>query len=175
MKSILIRNFRRIFSILFFVAAAAAFVHAQTDSADPNSKEDVPKNMKESLAKQRIEHDKKDFAELLERGEEAMKISDELEKSYSSNKNLSADDEKKIDRLEKVVKKIRIELGAEKDDESSDDKPLSVPNALKTLKDDTAKLVDELKKTTRYSVSVVAVESANALLRLVRFLQVAKK
>jgi hypothetical protein len=43
------------------------------------------------------------------------------------------------------------------------------------LQNNTVKLVDELRKTTRYSVSVVAVESSNLLLKVVRFLRFGKE
>ncbi len=108
--------------------------------------------------------------------EEAVKLSNELEKSFTQNNQLSSTDQKKLDRLEKIVKKIRNELGADGDDKSVElnEKPLSIINALKALQNSTVKLVDELKKTTRYSVSVIAVESSNFLLRVVRFLRIGK-
>lgn len=167
-------NFFRLFLAIFFVAAAVCAAHAQIDSSNqaPNSnqKEEVPKGIQESLAKQRIEREKKDFADLLQRGQEALKITNELEESFVKNNNFSSEDQKKLDRLEKVVKKIRNELGSD-DAEEIQVKPLSVLNALKNLQSNTVKLVDELKKTTRYSISVVAVESSNALLNLVKFLR----
>lgn len=172
-------KFFRLFLIVFFISATGAAANAQ-DASDriPNSnrnKEEMPKGIQESLAKQRIDREKKDFAELLARGEEALKLSDELEQSYSKNSAFSNEDQKKLDRLEKVVKKIRNELGGDGgDEEQIEEKPLSLLNALKTLQSNTVKLVDELKKTTRYSISVVAVESSNALLSLVRFLRFRK-
>ena len=170
--------FSRLILILFITAGAAVFADAQIDPTGRGngSKEDVPKGLKESLAKQRIEREKKEFAELLSRGEEAVKLSNELEQSFSQNNQLSNDDRKKLDRLEKIVKKIRDEIGAKDDDEASeiDNKPLSVMNALKALQNSTVELVDELKKSTRYTVSVVAVESSNLLLKVVRFLRFGK-
>ena len=173
------RNFFQLLFTILLIAATVGLAAAQTDattrSGNPQ-KEDLPTGIKESLAKQRIEREKKDFAELLARGEEAVKLSDELEKSFTQNNQLSSTDLKKLDRLEKVVKKIRNELGGDDDDKSIelDDKPLSVVNALKALQNNTVKLVDELKKTTRYSVSVIAVESSNLLLKVVRFLRLGK-
>jgi flagellar motor protein MotB len=170
-------NFFRLFLAIFFISAATFAAQAQVDSSNqtPNSnqKEEVPKGIQETLAKQRIEREKKDFADLLQRGEEALKITNELEESFEKNNNFSSEDQKKLDRLEKVVKKIRTELGSDDADEV-EEKPLSVLNALKNLQSNTVKLVDELKKTTRYSISVVAVESSNALLNLVRFLRFRK-
>lgn len=178
-KSIMVLKFTHLIFTLFFIIGAVVFANAQVDATTRSgvpSKEDLPKGIQESLAKQRIEREKKDFADLLSRGEEAAKLSDDLEKSFSQNNQLSTEDRKKIDRLEKIVKKIRNEIGAD-DDEAveADDKPLSVLNALKALQNNTAKLVGELKKSTRYSISVVAIESSNLLLKVVRFLRFGKK
>jgi len=176
----MVLKFTHLIFTLFFIIGAVVFANAQTDATTRNgvpSKEDMPKGIQENLAKQRIEREKKDFADLLSRGEEAVKLSNDLEKSFSQNNQLSAEDRKKIDRLEKIVKKIRNEIGADNDDEAVevDDKPLSVLNALKALQNNTVKLVDELKKSTRYSISVVAIESSNLLLKVVRFLRFGKK
>jgi len=167
------------FGLILLFAFAATGVHAQVDasnrtsSANPGQKEDLPKGIKESLAKSRIEREKKDFAKLLERGEEALKISNELEKSFAQNNQLSAADQKKLDRLEKVVKKIREEMGGDDDDKNieSENKPSTTLAAIQFIQTNTGKLVDELKKTTRYTVSVIAVESSNLLLKIVRFLR----
>ncbi len=170
------------FSILFaFLFATATF--GQIDASTPNGKsaeqkEDLPKNIKETLAKQRIERDKKDFAELLDRCQEAIKLSDELEKSFITSNRISNDDMKKLARLEKLVKKIRSELGGEDDSEQSNndsvsnpENPTTVISALKTLQSKTSQLFDEIKKSTRYSVSVIAIQTANVLLKLVKFIR----
>jgi hypothetical protein len=163
-------NLFRLFLAIFFISASTFAAHAQIDSSNQAPKEEVPKGIQETLAKQRIEREKKDFADLLQRGQEALKITNELEESFVKNNNFSSEDQKKLDRLEKVVKKIRNELGSDGAEEVKE-KPLSILNALKNLQSNTVKLVDELKKTTRYSISVVAVESSNALLNLVKFLR----
>lgn len=165
---------------VFFLVAVGA--DAQTDAPDASTRsgkpnqEDYPKGIQESLAKSRIEREKKDYEELLQNGDEAVKISEALEKTFSETNKLTAEDQKKLDRLEKLAKKIRRELGADDfDDAEEDDKPSSMLNAFKTLQDSTAKLVAELKKTSRYSVSVVAIQSSNAFLRVVKFIRFGKK
>ena len=176
----MILSFVRSIFTLVFIVCAVVFADAQADSTTRNGvpkKEDLPTGIQESLAKQRIEREKKDFAELLSRGEEAVKISGELEKSFTQNNELSSTDLKKLDRLEKLFKKIRSEIGGDGGDDKStklDDKPLSIGNALKSLQDNAVKLVDELNKTTRYSVSVIAVESSNILLKVVQFLRIGR-
>ena len=164
------RKFSRSIFTLFFMMLAVGFAYAQPE------KEELPKGIKETLAKGRIEREKKDYEELHGRGKEAVKLSDELEKSFSQNNQISADDRKKLDRLEKLVKKIREGIGGKDDDETVEfaERPSSIFSALKTLQSNTIKLVDELQKTSRYSISVVAVESSNLLLKVVSFLRLGK-
>jgi hypothetical protein len=181
--------FSKLFILLIFVALATFAVNAQADASTSNGrppiKEDLPKNIKESLEKQRIEREKKDYQEMLERGEEALKLSDELEKSVAQNSKLSLQDQTKLERLEKIVKKIRKELGGDDDnteigaglnekgadEEIKEAKPVNVVSAVKILQSNAAKLVEELKKTTRFSISAMAIQSSNALLKIVRFVQ----
>ena len=65
-----------IFLLTLFLNGTA-FSQADISSPDGKSerqKEDLPTNMKENLAKLRIERDKKDYQELLNRSEEAVQI-----------------------------------------------------------------------------------------------------
>ena len=77
--------------------------------------------MREMLEKMRIEKDKKDHEEMIQRGQEALDLSDELEKAIESDQKLTQKDIEKLDTLEKLVKKIRSELGGGDDDDSADD------------------------------------------------------
>lgn len=177
----------KIFLCFLFVLLMAAGASAQGDASTANGrtppKEELPKNIKESLEKQRIAQDKKDYDEMLKRGEEALQLSEELQNSFSQHQNLSAQDQKKLERLEKVLKKIRSELGGDGDDEPSNDevepsvieeKPSTVVSALNKLQKTASNLVAELKKTSRFTVSVIAIQSSNALLKIVRFIRFTK-
>lgn len=176
--SLRVSKFLLVFAfVLFgFVCANAQFTDASSpDGRTSISKEDLPDGIKETFAKQRIKAEEKDFNEMLERCEEAAKISGELYKSFEANQKLSPDDAKKMERLEKLVKKIRDELGSESDDEDknsrSNNSSLSFTDALKTIQDESSGLSSELKKQGRFSISVTAVESSNTLLKLVRFVR----
>jgi hypothetical protein len=166
---------------MLFCVTTFSQIDASTPGGKPPQKEDLPKNIKETLAKQRIEREKKDYEELLQRSEEAVKLSQELEKSFTNSNQLSAEDQKKLDRLEKLVKKIRSELGGDDDggepeavEKDKPEKPSTIGSAFKTLQSNTAQLFDEIKKSTRYSVSVVAIQTSNALLKLVKFIRFGK-
>jgi hypothetical protein len=166
----------RLIFVAVLLSLTVVWVNAQTNTPDgsPGGKEDFPNGIKESLAKNRIEREKKDYEELLQNGEEALKLSESLEKNFAESQKLSAEDQKKLDRLEKLAKKIRRELGANDSDDTADEKPSSMLDAFKFLQDSTGKLVDELKKTTRYSVSVVAIQSSNTFLKIVKFIRFGK-
>lgn len=153
---------------------------AQTPGSRDEQKEDLPKNIKESLTKSRIEQEKKDHEELLQKAEEATKLSAELQEAYEKNKTLSPEDKKKLEKLEKLLKKIRKDLGGDDDDEDSKEnsenpteteKPSTVVSALNKLRSTSVNLFDELKKTSRFSISVVAIQSSNAILKVIRFLR----
>jgi len=163
---------------MFFAVTAFSQIDASSPNGRQQPKEDLPKNIKETLAKQRIEREKKDYEELLKRSEEAVKLCEELEKSFADSNQLSSQDIKKLEKLEKLVKKIRGELGGDDDDEQANiadkDKkelPSTMVNAFKTLQTNAVRLFDEIKKSTRYSVSVIAIQTSNALLKLVKFIR----
>jgi septal ring factor EnvC (AmiA/AmiB activator) len=167
--------------VMLFGCTAFSQIDAASPNGKPQQKEDLPKNIKETMAKQRIEREKKEYEELLQRSEEAVKLSEELEKSFANSNQISAEDQKKLDRLEKLVKKIRSELGADDDDGEREaaekekvEKPSTMVNAFKTLQTNAAQLFNEIKKSTRYSVSVIAIQTSNALLKLVKFIRFGK-
>ncbi|MEP6850935.1 MAG: hypothetical protein ABI999_18905 [Acidobacteriota bacterium] len=126
------------------------------------------------LFKMRMERDKKDFQEMLDRGEQVSKLTERLEKSVESHHALTTDDKQTIDDVEKLVKKIRGELGGSDDDEDDVEKPVDVVTGVKYLRDSTSKLLDELKKSTRFTISAAAIQSSNAVLKTIRFLQFTK-
>ncbi len=171
-------NFFRLIFAFFLISAAIVCVNAQINFPDAasgigksaDSKEDYPKNVQETLAKSRLEREKKDYQELVERGEEAAKISDELSKSFAKQNKFSAEDQKKLDRLEKLAKKIRSELGGD-DDDAEENKISSISVAVKNLQETTSNLAEMIKTNTRYSVSVATIESSNVVLKIVRYLR----
>lgn len=171
------RIFQFIFSSLLIIFASV-FVNAQIDASTPSGRpkqEDFPKSIQENLKKHEIERNKKEHEKMLENGEEAVRLSEELVASFEKNNQFSAKDEEKLERIEKLVKKIRNGLGGADEKEAEEEKPSTLEVAVKTLRKTTVSLLNELKKTTRYSISAVAIQSSNSLLDIVRFLRFWKK
>lgn len=172
--------FIKIGFVTLLCIANFAVTYAQTDAGAPSrpaaqKEDDFPESFRENLAKLRIKAEQKEYDELIQRGEEAVKLSEEIYKDFEAKKNLTAEDTKKIVQLEKVVKKIRQDLGAKDDSETEttdeDPAPKSLENIVKNIRETTGNLLSELKKTTRHSISVIAVQSSNSLLKLVKFIK----
>jgi hypothetical protein len=145
-------------------------------------------NICEQLEKLRIAHEKKEHEEMVSRAEEALKLSEELEKSIVANPQLNERDREKLQSFEKLVRKIRSELGAKdvdadpdkndsNDTESADDggdpsPPKDVVSGFKVLRESTIQLVNEIRKSTRFTISAAAIATSNAVLKLTRILRI---
>lgn len=170
----------KILFLAILTLGAALAASAQTDASsalpgrDNRRREEEAKTIKDMLAKQQALRDKKDHAEMLKRGEQALQIASQLEKSFEQNEQLSPQDKTKLESLEKLVTKIRNELGGDdvdEEDETKTVKPSSLKEAFNFLQSTTVKLVDELKKTSRFSISALAIQSSNTVIKLARFLR----
>jgi hypothetical protein len=185
----MISYFLRLSSLAVILFGGAVFAYSQAPLMLPDAStrgpgrardDERPRGYKEMLAKQRAEREKKEHEEMLERGEEALRIAKQLETAFDQNKGFSSQDKERLESLEKVVTKIRKELGGDDDDEPGAMKPVDEPKpstmeeAFRFLQSTTVKLVDELKKTTRFSISVIAIQSSNNVLKLIRFLRLRK-
>lgn len=165
-------KFLLLFSVFLLTnVIVQAQISAETRSGKPRE-EEIPQNIQETLAKHRIEQDKKDHDELIERGEQVLKLSEQLENSYKQNRKLSKADYERLETLEKLLKKIRKELGGDDDDnDENEEKPSDIGVAVKSLRENTLSLIDYLQKTTRYSISATAIQSSNTILRIVKFMR----
>lgn len=168
-------------AVLFAVSAAAG------QTAQPNPfpnndppREEQPRTIREQLIKQRIEKERKDHLELLKRGEEALGLSEKLEKSLEEKQAFTKEDLHDLENLEKVVSRIRKDLGggsdkgAEEIVEAEIGRSPDVLEAFSFLRSSTIKLVDELKKTTRFSISAAAIQTSNTIISVTRFLRLRK-
>lgn len=177
--------FKITFALLMLLAGSVLVSAQEADQRSPyeKKKEELPKNIREMMARKRIEQEKKDHEELLKKGQEAIEITEQLEQSFSQHNQLSSIDRERLDYLAGLVKKIRKEIGASDDEDEpaapgegsqEDAKPSNLEAAFKSLQATTVKLVDELKKTTRFTISAVAIKTSNSVLRIVRFIRSGK-
>ncbi|HKX83838.1 MAG TPA: hypothetical protein VJL58_06450 [Pyrinomonadaceae bacterium] len=161
--------------ILALLATGAVCGQDASDRLPGRPTTEFPIGMKEMLAKQRIARDRKQFKEMQDRADEALRLSKYLDTSFQQNQTVSANDRDKLVELERIVEKIREELGGDDADDADQtegvDKPNSIQEALKSLKETTVSLVDEIKKTTRFTISAAAIQTSNSALKIIRFLR----
>ncbi len=165
---------------LFLLIGGPLYAQTPTDPITPlparsEPRDERSRSMNEMIAKQRLAKAKKDHEQMVARGNEAFEIAAELEESLENNSNLTSTDKKKVQDLEKLVTRIRRDLGGGGDGlESFDEderRPSDIREAITYLKDTTGKLVEELQKTTRFTISAVAINTSNAVIRLTQFLR----
>lgn len=183
----------RIFMIVMLALAGSIYSFAQAADnrsslivkpGEDDDNADRPKSFKETMVKLRIEKEKKEYDEMIERGEKALKLSEELERAYAHNGRLTQNEFVKLDTVEKLVKKIRNDLGGDDEEEEMEssnfeepratERRLSPADAVKSFRDTTVRLMGELKKTTRFTISAAAIQTTNAVLKLTHFLRITK-
>lgn len=161
-------------SVIFVLSASAQSIKtcAYVDNIQRTPREEkLPDNIRDRLMELCIEDNKKEFQELVSQTEEVAKISEQIEESYTKNKKLSSEDKDKLKEANKLLKDIRKELRADDNDEDEDEKPKSIKDAIKDLRENTTNLLDEIKKTTRHSISAAAIQSSNTVLKIIKFLR----
>lgn len=174
--------------LIAFCSFGAGSIYAQSTTNDPpmgiptpalgepDEREDLPKSLREMRMRQRRDRETKQHNEMLKRGETAAKLAEDLYTAIEKKEQLSATDRKKLDDLEKLITRIRKDLGGSNDglslEEDEDvERPTSISQAVLFLKDATEDLLKELKKTTRFTISAVAIRSSNSVIRIARFLK----
>ena len=144
---------------------------SRPDRDRPDSKIMVGSPEAEMLARQDLKAAEKDHKENLERAREAAQLSTELLNAYQHQKAFSRVDEKKLERLEKLARKIRSEAGGSDGEATLENVPNQMEPALTRLIEVTDKMRKVVEKTPRQVVSASVIERANELLEIIRYIR----
>ena len=140
---------------------------AKTDSSDTNF--GSPEN--EMRGKLLLKEEKEQYDENVARAREVSQLGSQVQESFAAKKLFNSDDGKKLERLEKLTRKIRNEAGGSESDAEVKDIPGELEAAVKRL----AAVADELyklvEKTPRHVVSAAVIDQANKLIGLVQRLR----
>src|SRR4051812_17719118 len=120
----------------------------------------------EMLARREIETAEKDHRENVDRAREAAQLSTELRDSFLNNKALGRTEVKKLERLEKITRKIRSEAGGSDSDDTLENPPHEIVGALSRLAETSDKLKKGVEDTPRQVISASVIERANEVLEL---------
>ena len=126
----------------------------------------------ELRAKHAIKHAEKEHEENLDRAREIAQIGKELQESLKNKSTLDRESLKKVERLEKLTKKIRGEAGGEEQEEVKiSNRPTDVSSAVMQIAEASQSLSTDVQDTPRQVVSAYVIGNANVLLELIKILR----
>jgi hypothetical protein len=138
---------------------------SKSDNDDLGS--DIGSHEREMRAKLALRAEKKLYDENLARAKETSEIASQLLESYQAKKSFSAEDHKKLERIEKLTRRIRNEAGGTETDIEIEVSPVT-ETAMKSVADMAEELRKEVEKTPRHVISTTVIEQANKLIGLIQ-------
>jgi hypothetical protein len=143
-------------------------------SADKNGSEDgspLTTFEEEIRAKRLIKLAEKEHEENLKRAREISQLGQDLKAGMTTRSALDREGTRKLERLEKLTKKIRGEAGGEDDEVQIANLPPDISTAVTQIADTADLLSKDVQKTPRQVVSAAVIDRANVLLQLVKILR----
>lgn len=159
-------------SLLIFCATASAQTADVQDrrAGEPSQRpgSDLGTPEEEILLRAQIKHEEDSHKEVVERAGEMAQIGGEILDSFNKTQALSREDLKKLDRMEKLARKIRSNAGASDDVVESEDSPDQLAAAVKRLAEVSDTLNKNVQKTSRLVISAAVIKNSNELIGLIR-------
>jgi len=142
-------------------------------SVDGDKRDDPPLTTfeEEMRAKRAIKMAEKDHKENVERAKELADLGQQLQTGLKDKTTIDRDSLKKLDRLEKLTKKIRGEAGGQDEEVKIVDRPANITDAVKQIAESAESLAKNVQNTPRQVISASMIGNANVLLELIRILR----
>lgn len=140
------------------------------DKSAPNSKsvfDGLP--FEEMHVRRAIKLAEKQHRENLDKAREAAKLSAHLKETFVSAKVFVLPDRKKLERIEKLTRRVRSEAGGSDCEMALEQFPKDLEAALTRLTDLSEQMRKEVEKTPRQVVSAAVIERANRLLEVIQY------
>ena len=118
-----------------------------------------------------LKEEKKKYEEHVERAQEVRDLAAELQKTYETAQSFNAADYKKLERLEKLTRRIRNEVGGSQTDADPKELPRAQDEAVPQIAKMARELCDEVEKTPRRVVSTSIIDQANKLIALIQYVR----
>jgi len=128
---------------------------------------DIGSHESEMRAKLALSRDKKLYDENLARARDTAEIASQLLESYRAKKSFSSEDQKKLERIEKLTRRIRNEAGGTETDVEIEASPV-IETAVKHIAEMAEDLKKEVEKTPRHVISTAVIDQANKLIGLIQ-------
>lgn len=125
----------------------------------------------EMRAKLLLKEEKKQYDENIARAREASELGSQVKESFETKKLLNSEDSKRLERLEKLARKIRNEAGGSESNAELKDIPGQIDLAVKRMYETAGELYKLVEKTPRHVVSAAVIDQANKLIGLVQLVR----
>lgn len=162
-------------SVALLACAASAQTGSQvnppTDASSQNSQREIGSPEEEIIRRAEIKHEEESHKEMVERADETALIGEQILNSFQKNKSLGKEDLKKLDRMEKLARKIRGSAGGSDDEAPLDNPPQQLEKALARLAELSEKLHKSVLKTSRLVISAAVINSSNELIELIKHIR----
>jgi hypothetical protein len=122
-------------------------------------------------AKRAIKLAEKEHDANLKRAREIAEIGKELQETLKDKAIVDRNSLKKVERLEKLTKKIRSEAGGDDEDVTIDNKPSDLCGTVTKIAEASASLSKNVHETPRQVVSASVIGEANVLLELLKMVR----
>ena len=141
-------------------------------NSDIDSQQQLSSIEEEMRAKRQIEASDKAHKENVNRARNLVSLSESLVSAYKANNHLGREDLKKLERAEKLVKKIRDDAGgSDPETDPKEEHPKDLPTALERMHELADSLRERVEKTPKHVVSAAIIDEANVLLELIRIVR----
>lgn len=125
----------------------------------------------EIRAKRAIKLAEKDHQENLDRARQILELAKDLQTNLKDKSTIDRDSLKKLERLEKLTKKIRKDAGGEDEEVKIVDRPTNITGAVNQIAETAESLSKNVHDTPRQVISASMIGTANVLLELIRLLR----
>lgn len=122
----------------------------------------------EMRARNALKAEKKEYDENVARAREISELGHQIAKAFEARQTLGADEGKKLERLEKLTRKIRNEAGGSETSPDGKDIPAVIAAAVKQVEEAADELRNLVEKTPRHVISASVIDQANKLLGLIQ-------
>lgn len=166
--------------VLLFAPAAAAQDELKPGPALPAGRESpVSRQTRrpfgspeaEIMKRAEIKREESIHKDMVERADETAQIGADLRSAFDKYKTFGHEDLKRLERMEKLARKIRSSAGGSEDDEQLKDPPDAIDKAVSRLADVSGKLKESVSKSSRLVVSGAVIERSNELIELIRHIR----
>jgi hypothetical protein len=141
------------------------------DQTSSESKITIGSPEAEMLARRDVKAAEKEHEENLERARDAAQLSAEIRDAYLHNKSLGRNEIKRLERLEKITRKIRSEAGGSDGDLTLENISTELEPTLTRLVEVSEKMRKVVEKTPRQVISASVIDRANEVLEIIRYIR----